>query len=128
MSRGKNKSYRGRARVEFLACKPEIDVMLDKGYSIRMAYDVLKEKGKISVGYLQFLRYVTGKTAPRVTAKANNHPPNLPAVVTPTAPAEQIATAKQPGRKVMNLNNGNIEVVDVTDGFEMRSFNKGKES
>lgn len=127
MNKGKNKSYRGRARVEFLACKPEIDVMLDKGYSIRMAYDVLKEKGKISVGYLQFLRYVTGKTAPRVTEKANNRTLNLPAVSSPTVPAEQIATAKQPGsRRVMNLRSG--EIVDVTDGFEMRSFNKGKES
>lgn len=126
MNKGKSKSYRGRARVEFLACKPEIDVMLDKGYSIRMAYDVLKEKGKISVSYSQFSRYITGKTAQKATVKTTL--PNLPAVSSPTVPAEQIATAKQPGsRKVMNLNNGNVEVVDVTDGFEMRSFNKGKE-
>jgi|GEM_PF-4180635 len=127
MNKGKSKSYRGRARVEFLACKPEIDVMLDKGYSIRMAYDVLKEKGKISVGYLQFLRYVTGKTASKVSVKVNNPEPNLSAAVPPAAPAEQVATPKQPGgRKFLNMNTGTV--VDVTDGFESRSFNKGKEN
>ena len=125
MSKIKKKSYRGRARVEFLACKPEIDVMLDKGYSIRMAYDVLKEKNKISVGYLQFLRYVTGKTASKVSVKVNNPEPNS-AAVPPAAPAEQVATPKQPGsRKYLNMNTRTV--VDVTDGFESRSFNKGKE-
>ena len=69
MKAGKEgKRYRGRARVEFLACQPDILDMRDKGYSVRMVYDALREKGKVSVGYAQFCRYVSGKPSRKPAA------------------------------------------------------------
>ncbi len=44
----------GFARVEFIACKPEIDKLLAAGYTIIGAHEVLREQGKISMGYGRF--------------------------------------------------------------------------
>ncbi|SIN94058.1 TraK family protein [Halodesulfovibrio marinisediminis] len=49
-----SKKRLGFARVEFIACKPEIDKLLAAGYTIIGAHEVLREKGKITMGYGRF--------------------------------------------------------------------------
>lgn len=49
-----SKKRLGFARVEFIACKPEIDSLLAAGYTIIGAHEVLREKGKITMGYGRF--------------------------------------------------------------------------
>lgn len=49
-----SKKRLGFARVEFIACKPEIDKLLAAGYTIIGAHEVLREQGKISMGYGRF--------------------------------------------------------------------------
>lgn len=51
------KKYRGMGRVEFLACREDIRALKDRGYSLCMIYDELREKGKISISRPQFNRY-----------------------------------------------------------------------
>ena len=47
-------------RVEYRACQPDVEVMLAKGYSIRMVYEHLKEEGRVSCSYSAFCDYVRG--------------------------------------------------------------------
>lgn len=35
----------GSARVEYFACREEVEVMISKGYSVRLVYDSMKEQG-----------------------------------------------------------------------------------
>ncbi len=50
----------GSARVEFFACREEVETMLAKGYSVRMVYEHLKEQGRLTCGYSAFCDYVRG--------------------------------------------------------------------
>lgn len=50
----------GSARVEFFACRDEVETMLAKGYSVRMVYEHLKEQGRLTCGYSAFCDYVRG--------------------------------------------------------------------
>lgn len=49
-----NKSRRGWAKVEFLACKQEIEQLLQQGYSITAIHRSLQEDGKISMSQPRF--------------------------------------------------------------------------
>lgn len=132
----KGKLYRSRARVEFLASKPEIDGMLDKGYSIRMIFDVLKEHKKISVSYTQFFRYVTGKTAQKTAIKAgiSEQPPAVAAPVAPKGDQDPQngkcestpLPANAQGPKVLDLKTGLVTDfgTSLIDGFQRNNFNR----
>jgi hypothetical protein len=48
------------ARVEFLACKPEIEKLRSEGFSIAVIFEKLKENGKIAMGYNTFCKYIKG--------------------------------------------------------------------
>lgn len=50
---------KGMGRVEFLACRPEVESMMDKGYSLRMVFDELAGMGRISMSYKHFCRMVS---------------------------------------------------------------------
>lgn len=50
----------GLARREFFAVKPEVDEFLASGGTYRLAYDMLIEKGKISMSYDTFRQYAGG--------------------------------------------------------------------
>lgn len=47
---------KGFARIEFFAVRQEIEKLLSAGYSIKLAYDELKGKGKITMSYQAFYR------------------------------------------------------------------------
>ena len=50
----------GSARVEYFACREEVEVMISKGYSVRLVYDSMKEQGRVTCGYSAFCDYVRG--------------------------------------------------------------------
>lgn len=56
---GKSSQYYW-GRVEYLASRPDIDALLEKGYSRRMTYDDLHKKGRITMSYQQFCKYLSG--------------------------------------------------------------------
>ena len=45
---------RNMARVEFLACMDSIEELLAQGFSKRLAYERLREQGRISMAYITF--------------------------------------------------------------------------
>ena len=47
-------------RAAYRACQPDVEVMLAKGYSIRMVYEHMKEEGRVSCSYSAFCDYVRG--------------------------------------------------------------------
>jgi len=47
---------KGVARIEFFAVRQEVEKLLAAGYSIKLAYEDLKEKGKITMSYQAFYR------------------------------------------------------------------------
>ena len=50
----------GSARVEYFACREDVEAMLAKGYSARMVYEHMKEEGRVSCSYSAFCDYVRG--------------------------------------------------------------------
>ena len=75
----------GSARVEYLACREDVEAMLAKGYSVQMAYEHMKELGRVMCSYSAFCDYVrgggkrlhsTGKRKPR-TAFQRAGSPNI---------------------------------------------------
>jgi len=47
---------KGFARIEFFAVRQEVEKLLAAGYSIKLAYDYLKDNGKITMSYQAFYR------------------------------------------------------------------------
>lgn len=47
---------KGVARIEFFAVRQEIEKLLAAGYSIKLAYDHLKNLGQITMSYQAFYR------------------------------------------------------------------------
>lgn len=47
---------KGLARIEFFAVRQEVEKLLAAGYSIKLAYDNLKDNGKITMSYQAFYR------------------------------------------------------------------------
>jgi hypothetical protein len=52
------KQHRSLAKIEFLACRPEIEKLLDEGSNMALVYDMLAEKKKITMGYQWFCKYI----------------------------------------------------------------------
>ena len=51
----------GSARVEYRACKEDVEAMLAKGYSYRMAWEEMTAQGQVRSSYSAFCDYVRGK-------------------------------------------------------------------
>ena len=47
---------KGAARIEFFAVRQEVEKLLAAGYSIKLAYDHLKNSGQITMSYQAFYR------------------------------------------------------------------------
>lgn len=45
---------RGAARVEYFACREEVEAFLAQGYNPKRIYDYLKEQGRLTCGYQAF--------------------------------------------------------------------------
>lgn len=88
------KRHRGRFRVEFLACLPEIKDFVNKGYTKTMIYDDLQANKRITVSYSQFCRYMEAEfshsaiqeqekrnLAPALALPPTKQAENLPAII-----------------------------------------------
>ena len=76
---------KGAARIEFFSVRQDVEKLLAAGYSIKLAYDHLKESGQITMSYQAFY----SNLKPRKKSKS------------------RIDTAKQPER-VLGLNKESI--------------------
>lgn len=50
----------GAARVEYFACREEVESMQSQGYTVRSIYEHLKEQGRLTCSYSAFCDYVRG--------------------------------------------------------------------
>jgi len=50
----------GAARVEYFACREDVEAMLVKGYTARAVYEHMKEQGRVTCSYSAFCDYVRG--------------------------------------------------------------------
>ena len=50
----------GSARMEYYACREDVEAMLAKGYSVRLAYEAMQEQGRVTCRYSAFCDYVRG--------------------------------------------------------------------
>ena len=66
------------ARVEYFACREDVEAMLAKGYNIRNAYDHMKEQGRVTCSYSAFCDYVRGG-GKRLHSKGKKKPTGLQA-------------------------------------------------
>lgn len=73
----------GIARVEYLACCEDVEALLAKGYSVRLAYEAMQEQGRMTCGYSAFCDYVrgggkrlhsSGKRKPRMVFQRTGRP------------------------------------------------------
>ena len=44
----------GSARVEYYACREEVEALLAQGFNAKNIYDDLKEQGRVTCGYQAF--------------------------------------------------------------------------
>lgn len=71
----------GSARVEYLACREEVEAMLAKGYSVRLVHECMIEQGRVTCGYSAFCDYVRGggkRLHSRKKEKPKSAPPPPP--------------------------------------------------
>lgn len=72
----------GAARVEYYACREDVEAMIAKGYNAKNAYDAMKEQGRVTCSYSAFCDYVRGG-GKRLHSKRGRRP--KPRSVTPGA-------------------------------------------
>ena len=50
----------GSARVEYFACREDVEAMIAKGYNTKMIYEHMKKQGRVTCSYSAFCDYVRG--------------------------------------------------------------------
>ncbi|MDL2313668.1 TraK family protein [Desulfovibrio sp. OttesenSCG-928-C14] len=50
----------GSARMEYFACREDVEALLAKGYSARLAYEDMQGQGRVTCSYSAFCDYVRG--------------------------------------------------------------------
>jgi hypothetical protein len=50
----------GAARVEYRACREDVEAMLAQGYTARTVYEHMKNQGRMTCSYSAFCDYVRG--------------------------------------------------------------------
>lgn len=50
----------GAARMEYYACREDVEALLAKGYSARLAYEAMQEQNRVTCSYSAFCDYVRG--------------------------------------------------------------------
>ena len=50
----------GAARVEYYACREDVEAMIAQGYTARFVYDHMKKRGRVTCSYSAFCDYVRG--------------------------------------------------------------------
>ena len=59
-NQSRNKRARYDARVEYRAVQPEVEQMLDQGYSVMAIYEKVSQSGQVTSSYTTFCEYVRG--------------------------------------------------------------------
>ena len=101
------------ARAEYFACRDDVETMLHQGYSIRMAYERMKEENRITCSYSAFCDYVRGSGKRLHSRKKGT--PKVPMAKVPL-PTPQ----KTEGPKVVPQNRGAIidpRTMSLEDAF-----------
>ena len=76
----------GSARVEYFACREDVEAMIAKGYNAMMIYEHMKKQGRVTCSYSAFCDYVRGG-GKRLHSKGGKKP--KPALqTTPRQPQE----------------------------------------
>ena len=78
------------ARIEFLACREEIEELLAKGYDKRKIYTELTEKGRITMSYDALCK---------VMLKATRNDLRLQSIAAPAAPTAPAVSGVSPAVK-----------------------------
>lgn len=93
----------GAARVEYYACREDVEAMIAKGYSARMAYGAMKEQGRVTCSYSAFCDYVRGN-GKRLHSKKRTKP--KPALRTPPA-----RTSSEPEKFNFDINSVDVSTL-----------------
>lgn len=96
------------ARVEYRACRQDVEAMLARGYSIRMVYEHMKEEGRVSCSYSAFCDYVRGNGV-RKHSKRKKPPPqgsNRPLMERSGPIIVQAKSEKFPDPRTMRVEDG----------------------
>ena len=72
----------GSARVEYRACKEDVEALLTRGYSYRMALEQMKEQGRVTCSYSAFCDYVRGQGKRQHGRKKPTHNAMRPRIIT----------------------------------------------
>lgn len=67
----------GSARVEYFACREDVEALLAKGYSVRLAYEAMQEQGRVTCSYSAFCDYVRGN-GKRLHSRKRGKPRSAP--------------------------------------------------
>ena len=90
----------GSARVEYFACREDVEALIAKGYSAQMAYDAMKKQGRVTCSYSAFCDYVRGG-GKRLHSRKGRRP--KPAIQ--TTPAR---TFSQPGKGAFDISSVDV--------------------
>ena len=98
----------GSARVEYFACRAEVEAMLQQGYSVQMSSECMKEQGRVTCSYSAFCDYVRGNGKRMHSIKDKNQKPPQPAPQRSTGP------------RIINRTTGSIidpRTMDINDAI-----------
>ena len=70
----------GSARVEYFACRADVEAMLAQGHTARAVYEHLKDQGRLTCSYSAFCDYVRGQGKRRHSNKSRKPLPSVPPV------------------------------------------------
>lgn len=93
------------ARIEYFACRENVEDMLAKGYSARMAYEAMKEQGRVTCSYSAFCDYVRGG-GKRLHSRKKGKPKAAPTLPPRTGGPIIVGRSKEsfPDPRSMNIN------------------------
>jgi len=72
----------GSARVEYRACQADVEALLAKGYSYRMAWEEMQKQGRVTCSYSAFCDYVRGQGKRQHGGKKPKHNATRPRIIT----------------------------------------------
>lgn len=99
----------GSARVEYLACREDVETMRAKGHNVSTIYEHLKAQGRVTCSYSAFCDYVRGG-GKRKHSKAGKNPTIAKATVRPS-PATEPRTYTQGTSKAFDINSVDVSTL-----------------
>ena len=101
----------GAARVEYYACREDVEALLAKGYTASMVYEQMKEEGRVTCSYSAFCDYVRGggkRSHSRRKGKPKNALPASPGAGLRTGGPISVSQPKNsfPDPRTMDIKDG----------------------